>query len=185
VDSFLARAERSGGYTYRPVPMTWNGFDVRLNIGDLTWQGYQDMISDPSKHYLGVTYGYYVNQGQNEQPKGLRRFLGDYNTGAILLTTAVSQTENGGLPARYSLEQNYPNPFNPATHIEFTVPKTSSVQLRVYNMLGQEVATLVNGTVAAGSHTVSFDGSRLASGIYIYRLVAGSFINSMKMVLVK
>jgi hypothetical protein len=59
------------------------------------------------------------------------------------------------------------------------------VQLRVYNMLGQEVATLVSGTVVAGRHAVSFDGSHLASGIYLYRLVAGSYIRTMKMVLLK
>jgi hypothetical protein len=64
-------------------------------------------------------------------------------------------------------QQNYPNPFNPATNVEFNLPATTSdVQLRVYNLLGQEVATLVNGTVVAGHHAVSFDGSHLASGIF-------------------
>jgi hypothetical protein len=165
--------------------MTWNGFDVWLNLGSLTMAGFNDMISDTSKYYLGVTYWYGV-QGQNQQIMyGQRRFLGDYATGAILGTTAVSPTENGGIPSRYTLSQNYPNPFNPATNIEFTLPMTSSVQLRVYNMLGQEVATLVNGTVVAGRHTVSFDGAHLASGIYIYRLVAGSYVSTMKMVLLK
>jgi hypothetical protein len=185
VDSFLARAERSGGYSYRPVPMSWNNFDVRLNIGKLTWQGYQDMIPNQSNNYLGLSYAYYTGSNMNQMPVAQRRFLGDYSTGSILGTTAVSPTGNGGIPDKYALSQNYPNPFNPATKIEFTLPATSTVQLRVYNMLGQEVATLVNGTVAAGSHTASFDGSHLASGIYIYRLVAGSFASTMKMVLVK
>jgi hypothetical protein len=97
----------------------------------------------------------------------------------------VSPASEKGLPARYSLEQNYPNPFNPATNVEFNLPATSQVQLRVYNMLGQEVATLVNGTVAAGRHTVSFDGSHLASGIYLYRLAAGSYVSTLKMVILK
>jgi hypothetical protein len=185
VDSFLARAERSGGYAYRPVPMTWNGFDVHVNIGNLTWQNYGDMVPDTSKSYLGVTYWYGV-QGQNSSiTYGQRRFLGDYNTGSILGTTAVSPTGNAGIPAGYALSQNYPNPFNPATNVEFNLPATTSVQLRVFNMLGQEVATLVNGTVVAGHHAVSFDGSHLASGIYLYRLVAGNFVSTMKMVLLK
>ena len=185
VDSFLARAERSGGYAYRPVPMSWNNFDVRLNIGNLMWQGYQDMIPNQSNNYLGLSYAYYTGSNQNQMPVAQRRFLGDYTTGNILGTTAVTPKGNGGIPDQYALSQNYPNPFNPATKIEFTLPMTSSVQLRVYNMLGQEVATIVNGTVVAGSHTVSFDGSHLASGIYIYRISAGSFASTMKMVLVK
>lgn len=185
VDSFLARAERSGGKAYRPVPMSWNGFDVHVNIGNLTSQNYGDMVPDTSKSYLGVTYWYGVNGQNSSITYGQRRFLGDYNTGAILGTTAISTPENGRIPARYSLEQNYPNPFNPATNVEFNLPATSQVQLRVYNMLGQEVATLVSGTVVAGRHAVSFDGSHLASGIYLYRLVAGSYIRTMKMVLLK
>jgi hypothetical protein len=184
VDSFLARAERSGGYDYRPKPMSWNGFDVRLNMGNLTWQGYMDMISDTSKSYLGVTYWYGV-QGEQQITYGQRRFVGDYTTGNILGTTAVSPTENGAAPSHYALSQNYPNPFNPATTIEFSLPTASSVQLRVYNMLGQEVATLVNGNLAAGAHRVSFDGSHLSSGVYLYRLSAGSYLNTMKMVLLK
>jgi hypothetical protein len=185
VDTFLARAERQGGYAYRPVPMTWNGFDVRVNLGSLSLAGFNDMIPDTSNFYLGVTY-WYGTQGQGQQiVYGQRRFLGDYNTGSILGTTGVSPAQEKGLPARYSLGQNYPNPFNPTTNVEFNLPVTSQAQLRVYNMLGQEVATLVNGPFAVGRHTVTFDASHLASGIYLYRLVAGSYINTMKMVLVK
>ncbi len=185
VDSFLARAERSGGYAYRPHPMTWNGFDVQVGIGRLASQNYSDMISDTSKNYLGVAYWYGVNGQNSSITYGQRRFLGDYTTGTILGTTAIAPEPGSALPGRFALAQNYPNPFNPATKIEFTLPKTSPVQLRVYNMLGQEVATLVNETVSAGSHIVSFDGAHLASGIYIYRIVAGSFASTMKMVLLK
>ena len=185
VDSFLARAERSGGYAYRPQPMTWNGFDVHLNMGKLAMQNYADMVSDTSKNYLGVTYWYGVNGEHSSITYGQRRFLGDYNTGAILGTTAVSPAPGGALPEHYALMQNYPNPFNPATNVEFTLPASSNVQLRVYNMLGQEVATLVNGTLTAGTHTVRFDGSRLSTGVYVYRLTAGSFVSTMKMVLLK
>ncbi|HTR98482.1 MAG TPA: T9SS type A sorting domain-containing protein [Bacteroidota bacterium] len=185
VDSFLARAERSGGHAYRPVPMTWNGFDVRVNIGDLRLQGYWDMEPDTSKDYLGVTYWYGTETQNNSITLGQRRFLGDYVTGNILGTTGVSASGNAGVPGAYALEQNYPNPFNPSTSVEFALPAASQVRLSVYNLLGQEVATLVNGQMAAGTHTVRFDASKLSSGVYLYRLTAGSFAKSMKLLIMK
>ncbi len=87
--------------------------------------------------------------------------------------------------AVFGLAQNYPNPFNPSTKIEFSIPAQSRVQLKVFNMLGQEVATLVNGTLPAGSHSAVFDARDLASGLYLYRLTAGSFTSVRKMLLLK
>jgi hypothetical protein len=185
VDSFLARAERSGGYAYRPRPMSWNGFDVHMEMGKLASQNFGDMVSDTSKNYLGVTYWYGVNGQNSTITYGQRRFIGDYTTGAILGTTAIAPDPGSALPGRFALGQNYPNPFNPATNVEFSLPSTTTVQLKVYNLLGQEVATLVNGTLGAGTHTARFDASHLSSGIYLYRLVAGSFVSTMKMVLLK
>jgi len=88
-------------------------------------------------------------------------------------------------PAQFNLAQNYPNPFNPTTKISFAVSQTEFVSLEVYNMLGQEVATLVNGHMMPGSYEVSFDASTLSSGLYFYRLSAGSFSRVRKMSLVK
>lgn len=88
-------------------------------------------------------------------------------------------------PLAYQLSQNYPNPFNPTTRIAFTIPKSGNVELKVFNMLGQEVATLVDGTMTAGSHFVSFNAQGLASGVYFYRLIAGTYTSTMKMVLMK
>lgn len=98
--------------------------------------------------------------------------------------TDITQGE-GDLPATYALAQNYPNPFNPATRIEFRTPKSAFVSLKVYDLLGQEVAALVNGERPPGSYEVLFDASGLASGVYIYRLTAGSFVQTRKMVLTR
>ncbi len=88
-------------------------------------------------------------------------------------------------PFEYSLLQNYPNPFNPATSINFVLAETGNVKLNVYNMLGQLVKEVYNGILEAGEHSVSFDGSGLASGAYIYKIESGKFISAKKMVLLK
>lgn len=83
------------------------------------------------------------------------------------------------------LGQNFPNPFNPATNISFALPKSTYVKLIVYDMLGREVARPVDGQLAAGYHTVTWDASRVASGIYIYRLSTAEFVQIRRMVVVK
>lgn len=89
------------------------------------------------------------------------------------------------IPTEFSLSQNFPNPFNPTTNIKFGLPKESNVVLRIYNILGEEVATLVNKVMPAGFHTVNFDASRLTSGLYIYRIEAENFVQVKKMMLMK
>ncbi len=90
------------------------------------------------------------------------------------------------VPATFSLSQNYPNPFNPSTTIRFALPQTSNVTLKVYNMNGQEVSTLINNsTVQAGINEYKFDASKLSSGIYFYTLTAGNFKDTKKMILIK
>ncbi len=89
------------------------------------------------------------------------------------------------IPNYYSLAQNYPNPFNPATKITYTLPKSGNVELRVYDLIGREVAVLVNELKQPGIHTVDFNASRLASGIYFYRIKSGDFSDVKKMILVK
>jgi hypothetical protein len=89
------------------------------------------------------------------------------------------------MPLVFNLYQNYPNPFNPTTNIEYSLPQQSNVKLRVYNILGQMVMELFSGAQVAGTHVVAFDASRLASGVYFYRLEAGSYVNVKKMVLLK
>jgi hypothetical protein len=90
-----------------------------------------------------------------------------------------------GIPKEFALQQNYPNPFNPSTTIRYGLPNRSQVTLAVFNTLGQQVAQLVNGEQEAGYHEVTFDGSRLASGVYLYRMQAGSYVETRKLLLVR
>lgn len=94
-------------------------------------------------------------------------------------------TELGDTPEEFTLAQNYPNPFNPTTVISYQLPVSSQVRLEVYDMLGRNVATLVNEQVAAGRHNVNFDASNLSSGVYLYRLQAGSQIMTKKLTILK
>jgi photosystem II stability/assembly factor-like uncharacterized protein len=91
----------------------------------------------------------------------------------------------GTAPTEFSLKQNYPNPFNPTTKIGFTLPAESNVKIVVYNLIGQKVAEIVNSKYSAGSHSVDFNASTLSSGIYLYKIEAGSFTSVKKMQLIK
>ena len=101
-------------------------------------------------------------------------------------TTAIGiGDESHQVATSYKLNQNYPNPFNPETVISYTLPQVSEVSLVVYNMIGEEVIILYSGVQIAGDHEISWDASNLASGIYFYRLKAGEFVQSKKMVYLK
>jgi hypothetical protein len=101
------------------------------------------------------------------------------------IITDIGPEDYNNLPYTYSLEQNYPNPFNPITKINYTLQNAENVTLKVFNILGQEVANLVNEHQKAGQYQIDFNASRLASGVYVYRIYAGSFVSAKKMVLIK
>jgi len=105
--------------------------------------------------------------------------------GSHTFNVATDVRELPGVPETYALEQNYPNPFNPTTNIVYSVPQSTFVTLKVYDILGSEVATLVNEVQSAGNYTVDFNAADLANGAYFYRLTAGSFTDVKKMVLMK
>ncbi len=111
-----------------------------------------------------------------------------YSSNLLTYIPAIGTDVEGGednLPATFALSQNYPNPFNPSTSIHFSLPTAAHVRLIVYNVLGQALATLLDGEQRAGEHEVTWDGSTAASGVYYYRLEAGDFVQTKKMVLLR
>lgn len=115
-----------------------------------------------------------------------------YHVGPLTAADKRQQLADAKLtvPAKFSLEQNYPNPFNPTTDIRFSLPEAATVELKVYNSLGQEVITLARGNYEAGEHSVTWDAhdnndNRVSSGIYIYKLTSGKFTEQRKMMLLK
>lgn len=103
--------------------------------------------------------------------------------GIVSIGDKFTSIEN--IPNDYQIFQNYPNPFNPSTTIAFDLPETGQVTLKIFNILGEEVATLVSERLSAGSYSYEWDASDLASGVYLYRLQAGNYVKTRKMVVMK
>ena len=145
---------------------TWtNGMPDATIISDLTWVD-STAINGKFNVVIG-TFG---------RSMWTREINGDDLTGI---------TPVNNLPAEFKLEQNYPNPFNPATTIKFSLPSQDNVQLKIYDIMGREVETLVNENMQAGIHEIKFDGSNLSSGVYFYKTTTSRFTDIKKMVLVK
>jgi hypothetical protein len=152
---------------------------------------------------IGVMFKDIGNTGTNMTAKvgiqaadtiGVAYWLGGYpagnmpanNTGVIFRHTGPTAVGPGQQkPLAFALSQNYPNPFNPNTTISYSLPRQMKATLKVFNILGQEVATLVNEVQSPGQHSINFSASNLASGVYLYRLQAGEFAATYKMVLMK
>ena len=108
----------------------------------------------------------------------------------LLSSLIIAQESDISTPNKFSLEQNYPNPFNPSTTIRFTIPlvganRNTPVLLKIYNVLGNELAIIINEDLAAGNYNVEYDASNLPSGIYFYTLTTNDFSETKKMTLVK
>lgn len=121
---------------------------------------------------------------QNGEAFGVLVVLADGTSFLAPVSTSIDEGTSS-LPTQFELKGNYPNPFNPTTNIAYSVPTNSEVRLAVYDMLGRQVATLVNGVQAPGNYSVNFDATNLSSGMYLYRLQAGNFSQTQKMMLVK
>ena len=117
--------------------------------------------------------------------------LNTFASGGEILTyrnrigVVTSVKEQAKLPTEFTLSQNYPNPFNPSTTIRYALPKAQFVSLKIFNMAGQEAATLVNRQQEAGEHSIQWHAEKLPSGVYMYRLQAGEFSETKKMILMQ
>ncbi len=153
---------------------------VMLNFDNMTY-GYVWMPDPGASGYTGP-------RGAALASDGKTCYVANWNGGVVYkyeidIPTALER--DAKVVSGYKLEQNYPNPFNPVTNIKFYLPKAEKVELTVYNMLGQKVKSLINENRSAGYHTVTFDASNLASGVYVYVLKAGNVKLSKKMTLLK
>jgi hypothetical protein len=112
----------------------------------------------------------------------------DPNNDIVIKTATLSVgigNVSSSIPDKFALYQNEPNPFNPMTNITFDIPQKSYVKLTVYDLLGRDIVSLVNGTRDAGKHSINFNGATLSSGLYFYKIEAGNFTETKKMLLVK
>jgi len=168
-------------FEYASDPGTWQfGANVTYEAGSET--GWVEYSLDLDAH------------AGNEINKIIIMLAGD-NSSAVYIDNmyfsdsseiAVSIKNDGDIVKSFELNQNYPNPFNPSTNIGFSLPSTTSVTLKVYNLLGQEVATLIDGAkMNIGTHSVLFDAGSLSSGVYFFRIEAGNFNSTKQMMLIK
>lgn len=135
-----------------------------------------------------ITESIYIDVDEIKQYKFIAEINSDndfYWLDTIYFTPAVNVKEALGLPEEYSLEQNYPNPFNPTTTINYSIPTQSTVILKVYNMLGSEIETLVNEEQKAGFYEINWYAENNSSGVYFYRISTGSYSDTKKMLLIK
>ncbi len=187
-----AAAKYAGTLTEMPPPPPPGVFDARFS--DDTWV---EFYAGDGEHRFAakVTSAAY--------PLTVRWDINATDRRAIMLNGTVRMTGSGsrrhrrrgadrrhgrtltGVPAVFALRQNYPNPFNPSTKISYDLPKDAAVKLSVYDLLGREVAVLVDGPEAAGAHDVVFDAAGLTSGIYFYRIDAGEYSAARKLVIMK
>jgi len=149
--------------------------DFFTDAGD--WTNWSEPVP-AGKHRLTWTY-------QNFSSTSMNNVWIDniFFPGNVVVTSAG--TSGPTLPTVFALDQNYPNPFNPVTTIRYALPRQSHVVLSIFNALGEKVEDLVNGDVSAGYHDVRLDGNNLASGVYFYRLQAGDFMQTRKLLLLK
>jgi hypothetical protein len=171
---------------YLTVPPASYTLDVRDSSGTVTVASFTADLSGLANGAAAVFASGFLNPGANQNGPafGLYAALPNGTVVPFSPLTSVSQ-KAGEVPTEFGLMQNYPNPFNPSTQIEFMLPSAQRAAIKVYNLLGQEVATLVDDNLSAGVFRYNFDGRGLASGTYIYRLEAGSFTQTKRMVLVR
>ena len=169
------------GYSYVQDPVLYSRITTLVSYRDTNnvWTLHKFDLSSLVGPPIFICFRYYMNTSVDGLWCNIDNiFIGNHSAIGI-------QPIGTNVPKVFALRQNYPNPFNPVTNIEFDLPKSEFVRLIVFNTLGQEVKTLVNETKPAGSYRVDFDASNLPSGAYFYRITAGDFVQTNKMILVK
>ena len=164
-----------------------NGNPIDNDDGGFDWHSRIEYVAPTDTVVYVLLRSQDFNEGANGGGTDRDPSRGEYNLSVTKMdgTPIVVTNIEDETPLTFELNQNYPNPFNPATTITYTVPEARKVSLAVYNLLGQRVAILVNELQASGAYAVTFDASRLASGVYFYQLRAGDFVQTQKMLLIK
>ena len=172
---------------YLAQPFGWNGSDnivIEICYNNSRWTWFSTVRSTNN---AGKTYGKF-----DDLPSG--DGCVDFTTGSLqtrrpnimmTITPLTGIIKNPNVPDKYSLSQNYPNPFNPVTKINYTIPKAGYVSLKIYDLLGRQVADLVNETKRAGSYTIDFNAAGVSSGVYYYKMISGDFSDIKKMTVIK
>ncbi|MDP4117473.1 MAG: T9SS type A sorting domain-containing protein, partial [Bacteroidota bacterium] len=192
------------GSTNNALPVELNSFSsvVKNNTVNLSWttatekSNYGFNVERSSDKTNWVKVGFVNGNGNSNSPKNYSFVDKSVNCGKQYYRLKQVDTDGKfeysktieadlGLPKTYELSNNYPNPFNPSTKIKFSLPESKIVNLSVYNVLGEKVATLINGQMEAGMHEVNFNAANLTSGVYIYKIEAGKFTQTKKMMLIK
>lgn len=187
-DEAIQIAEDNGGSELREVflesrPNTYSGVEIWISNIHEYWTYTPNPTETAPLFWKVEYYGYRYDFMEEEYEEDSLIVFMDIESGDVLLPTSAEAETN--LPQSINLHQNYPNPFNPSTNIAFALNKSTQVELSVYNLLGQKVAQLVNEVYPAGNHSVQWEASKMASGIYLYRLKAADVIQSRKMLLLK
>ena len=163
--------------SYSNTDMQASGTDG-LPLGDLNWFPDKKTVYEANRDT-------YIAALQDSMVNATSVYIPGDSASAVLDVLVGVKPIDSGIPNSYSLSSNYPNPFNPTTVINFSIPQSGLVTLKVYNILGQEVRTIVNKEMSAGTYKVDFNASDLSSGVYIYTIKSGSFTASKKMMLLK
>jgi hypothetical protein len=173
-----------------------NGAIVTLSGGALAsnvfWQVAGQVALGTTAAMKGIILcqtGIAISTGASLNGRALAQTAVTLDANTVTNPATETAVKNGLAPLKFTLYQNYPNPFNPSTRIQYSLEKAAQVSLKVYNLIGNEVATLVNDRQEAGNYSVSFGTSKgtlgLSSGVYFYRLEAGSFVSTKKFILLK
>jgi plastocyanin len=177
-------------FTFTPSQLT-------IGVGDIVrWRnitGIHNVVADDNSFTSGAPsssnweYEFvFNNTGINPYYCSLHGGPGGVGMSGVITVEATTNITNEAISSyKYDLEQNYPNPFNPSTTIKYQIEFSEPVSLKIYNILGNEVAELVNEVKQAGNYSVSFDARNITSGVYFYKLQAGSFVQARKMIILK